>query len=138
MRIFLDANIIFSAAKSDGAIRELLRRLKAGDHKLIADAYVAEEARRNIVAKYPEAKPMLEQILGDLVDMHQIRRHATALDVDLPEKDRPVLGAAIGCNCDVLLTGDSTHFGALYGVSVTETLILSPRLLADRLFGNPQ
>jgi len=26
MRVFLDANILFSAAKSDGAVRELLRR----------------------------------------------------------------------------------------------------------------
>ena len=28
MRVFLDANVLFSAAKSDGAVRELLRRLQ--------------------------------------------------------------------------------------------------------------
>ena len=29
MRVFLDANVLFSAAKSDGAIRQLLRNLVA-------------------------------------------------------------------------------------------------------------
>jgi hypothetical protein len=30
MRVFLDANILFSAAKSDGAVRQLLGLLHAG------------------------------------------------------------------------------------------------------------
>ena len=46
MRIFLDANILFSAAKSDGAVRRLLHRLLEGGHECHVDGYVVEEARR--------------------------------------------------------------------------------------------
>ena len=53
MRIFLDANILFSAAKSVGALRQLLGQLlgqlNEWGHKLVADDYVATEARRNLI-----------------------------------------------------------------------------------------
>ena len=48
MHVFLDANILFSAAKSAGAVRELLTRLLARGHVLCADQYVITEARRNL------------------------------------------------------------------------------------------
>jgi hypothetical protein len=32
----------------------------------------------------------------------------------LPDKDQPVLAAAIRLRCNVLVTGDRTHFGAGY------------------------
>lgn len=49
MRIFLDANILFSAAKTDRAVRHLLDLLHADGHEILADGYVLEEARRNLV-----------------------------------------------------------------------------------------
>ena len=51
MRIFLDANVLFSAARSAGAIRQLVHALHAAGHTLVADEYVATEARRNVAAK---------------------------------------------------------------------------------------
>ena len=51
MRIFLDANIIFSAGKSDGAVRQLLTLLLADKHVLCVDEYVMNEAKRNLGAK---------------------------------------------------------------------------------------
>ena len=51
VRIFLDANVLFSAAKSDGFVSRLLDFLMAEGHVLCADGYVAEEARRNLAAK---------------------------------------------------------------------------------------
>jgi hypothetical protein len=51
----------------------------------------------------------------------------------LPEKDRPVLEAAIRLKCHVLLTGDRTHFGQFYGKKVEGVLVHSPRSLADEL-----
>ena len=53
MRIFLDANILFSAAKSDGAVRLLLNLLRKAGHECCVDGYVTEEARRNLAAKAP-------------------------------------------------------------------------------------
>ena len=51
----------------------------------------------------------------------------------LPDKDRPVLSAAIRLGCDALVTGDRTHFGSGYGRSFGGVEIHSPRSLAERL-----
>lgn len=55
MRVFLDANILFSAAKSAGAVRELLRMLLDGGHECWVDDYVVIEARRNLTTKAGDA-----------------------------------------------------------------------------------
>ena len=64
VRIFLDANVLFSAAKSDGFVRRLLELLLADGHVLCADGYVAEEARRNLAAKGPQGLPALAALLA--------------------------------------------------------------------------
>jgi hypothetical protein len=43
------------------------------------------------------------------------------------------LAAAIRLHGDVLVTGDRTHFGALYGKEVAGVRIHSPRSLAEAL-----
>lgn len=96
MRVYLDANIIFSAAKSAGAVRGFLGDLTARDHKLVADGYVVGEARRNIEAKFPPAKGDLESLLAQL-EVSSVVYEALPSEIAalLPEKDRPVLAAAI-------------------------------------------
>lgn len=134
MRVFLDANILFSAAKSDGAVRSLVRLLVERGHECHADAYVVEEARRNLAAKGPQALAVLDALLPYLgVAAAALPRTAAAEVSWLPEKDRPVLAAAIALGCDVLVTGDRTHFGAGYGQVFGGVAIHSPRSLADLL-----
>jgi len=132
MRIFLDANILFSAAKSDAAIRSLLRLLRARRHELCADGYVTEEARRNIGLKYPEAGPALSELLATLTAL-PFRSGSLPAGIRLAEKDRPVLASAIHHRCDVLVTGDRTHFGPLYGSTIEGVRILSPAQAAAEL-----
>jgi len=134
MKVFLDANILFSAAKTDGAVRAMLRLLLDRGHEAWADAYVVAEARRNLVAKGPQALEVLDALLAHL------RLAATTPGVEpaaqvawLPEKDRPVLAAAIRLGCDTLVTGDRTHFGAGYGRTFGGVTIHSPRSLAERI-----
>jgi uncharacterized protein len=134
MRVFLDANILFSAAKSDGAVRALLRLLVERGHTCCADGYVMTEARRNLVAKGAEALVVLDALLPHLYVAEGVPVPAPASAAEwLPEKDRPVLTAAIHLRCDVLVTGDRTHFGAGYGRAFGGVTILSPRMLAERL-----
>jgi predicted nucleic acid-binding protein len=134
MRVFLDANILFSAAKSDGAVRELLARVRAGGHSLCVDGYVVAEARRNLEAKDTEALAALT-LLSSRLDVAPFQATELPRDVAglLPEKDWPVLAAAIRLGCEVLVTGDRTHFGALYGKTVARVTIHSPRSLAEAL-----
>lgn len=134
--MFLDANILFSAAKSDGAVRALLRLLLERGHECWADAYVVAEARRNLQAKDEEALGVLDALLPHLKLAAAAPMAAASTEklAWLPEKDRPVLAAAIRLRCDALVTGERTHFGAGYGRSFGGVTILSPRSLAERLF----
>lgn len=132
MRIFLDANILFSAAKSDGAIRELLRQCLATGHELWVDSYVVEEARRNVKSKYPESGPTLDTLLSAF----RIGPAPGPFEVDealdwLPEKDRFVMVSAIRHQCDALMTGDRRHFGARFGQRVGGVWVCSPQEAAQ-------
>lgn len=134
MRVFLDANILFSAAKSDGSVRQLLKRLGELGHELWVDPYVVAEARRNLQAKGAHAIEVLDALLSHL---HVARTLPSAVDTPatqwLPEKDRPVLASAIALRCDALVTGDRSHFGAGYGHRFGGVALHSPRSLAESL-----
>ena len=136
MRIFLDANILVSAAKSDGAMRELLHLLLTGGHECWVDDYVVTEARRNLLAKWPDTRELFDALLPHLKIAPAQAPGRPAKEVDwLPEKDRPVLATAIRLHCDALVTGDRTHFGTGYGKTYGGVTIHSPRSLAECLFG---
>jgi predicted nucleic acid-binding protein len=137
MRVFLDANTLFSAAKSDGALRALLRLLVEGGHECWADAYVVAEARRNLELKGPQAVQTLDALLGHLrvAAAGSPNASATAEPVTawLLEKDRPVLAAAVALGCDALVTGDRAHFGPGHGRTFGSVTIHSPRSLAEQV-----
>ncbi|MBI4205929.1 MAG: PIN domain-containing protein [Betaproteobacteria bacterium] len=134
MRIFLDANILFSAAKSNGAVRHLLELVLGAGHECVVNAYVTEEARRNLAAKGPESMDFLERLLSRLT-VAPVQSQQTSLKTDppLPEDDRPILAAAIHNGCAALVTGDRAHFGPLYGKTIEGVAIHSPRSLAEAL-----
>jgi predicted nucleic acid-binding protein len=138
MRIFLDANILFSAAKSDGAVRRLLLVLRRGGHKLVADNYVLEEARRNLTIKFPAGVEALNALLPtlEMVEVHAANS-ALSAKLPLPEKDKPVLLASISARCQVLVTGDQSHFGSLFGKRIGGVVIHSPRSLAEEILRGP-
>ncbi|MEN9225189.1 MAG: PIN domain-containing protein [Thermostichus sp. DRC_bins_24] len=139
MKFFLDANILFSGAKSEGAIRQLVHRLCSDHHQCWVDAYVVEEARRNLLIKYPDRLEDLFQLL-ELMHFLEVLLHDLPAELKplLPEKDQPVLAAAIHLQCDGLITGDRTHFGSLYGKTIAEVTIYSPRGVAELLYGEKQ
>ena len=122
--VFLDANILFSAAyRSDAGIKRLW---KLSGARLITSAYAAEEARRNL--GYPEQREDLEGLLDsvEVVTTALPAEHLLYSTVKLPEKDQPILLAAIGTGATHLLTGDFRHFGPYYGERIQGVLILPP------------
>ena len=136
MRVFLDANILFSAAKSDGAVRALLSLLCDRGHECRVDAYVVAEARRNLASKGPQAVQVLQALLDRLQIAPAALFTGAAVELDwLPPKDRPVLAAAIRLGCDALVTGDRKHFGSAYGQQVGGVTMHSPRSLAEAVLG---
>ena len=136
MRIFLDANILFSASKSSGAVRQLLTKLIENGHVLVVDDYVQIEARRNLMRKattdaieYLDA--LLAQIEVNHVQPSPQRTGSVQTEADwLPVNDRPVLLAAIALQCEGLVTGDRTDFGAGFGNAFGGVTIYAPAQLA--------
>ncbi len=112
MRIFLDANMLFTAAHNPNGKAALVIELgRSGLWRLATSPYAAEEARRNIARKFPAGLDRLETLLGDIglvADAPEIPCPA-----GLAEKDGPIFRAARGCRADVLLTGDIRDFGFL-------------------------
>ncbi len=136
MRVFLDANILFSAAKSAGAIRQLDEDIQVRGHECVADEYVIAEARRNLEQKFTTALPDFERLLSCISRLASPpAMSASSLDLLLPEKDRPVLTSAIQHRCHALLTGDKTHLGRLYGQTIAGVSIHSPQAIAEALAG---
>jgi hypothetical protein len=122
--VFLDANVLFSAAyRPDAGLRRLWRLPRA---RLITSAYVAEEARRNL--SDPGQRRELEELLGsvEVVPTAAPTDHPLFLTMELADKDRPVLLAAIGAGATHLLTGDFRHFGPYYGKKIEGVLVLPP------------
>ena len=136
MRVFLDSNILFSAAKTNAAVRALLALLSDCGHALVVDGYVVAEARRNLLSKVPSAIQSFDALLGD-AEIAPFRADRLPADMAtlIAAKDRPVMAAAIRLRCDALVTGDSTYFGQLYGTVRHGVAIHSPRSLAEALRG---
>lgn len=133
MRVFLDANVLFSAAKSPGAIRQLLALLIGAGHECWVDPFVVSEARRNLELKAPGSLSALDTVIAR-VHVGELRNDPRLeASLPLPEKDRPVLAAAIHNRCHALVTGDRSHFGRLYGRTLHGVTIHSPRSLAEAL-----
>jgi predicted nucleic acid-binding protein len=129
MRIFLDANILFSAAQAHSRMKALLDvLLEQAD--CLTNGYAAEEARRNLAAKFPDGVKTLERLLDKCEMISQL---APDVEAGLPLKDVPILGGAIAGHATHLLTGDERDFGKLWGETIQGVKILSPRMLAEEL-----
>lgn len=131
MRVFLDANVLFSAAFSDGAVRRLVNDMHKASHTVVADRYVIEEALRNLAIHRFEAVPVLHTLTAALTVVPTRQSLADIppeelRGVHLPEKDIPVLASAMSAGCDILITGDARHFGPLFGRTVGGVTVRSP------------
>ncbi len=123
-RIFLDANILFSIAYGSLGLNRLWNLAERKHCLLLASNYVIEEARRNLF--HPPQVKRLEACLRKVQIVPEVDTQMSC-PIQLPEKDRPVLLAAISINANYLLTGDTLHFGKYFGQTISGVKICSPR-----------
>ena len=128
MRVFLDANVLFSAAhRETGSARAFFALAEVGTCNLVSSGYAVDEARRNIRVKHSRASD-LELLLAS-VELRSEPAPASlawALAQRLPPKDAPILAAAVDGRCHILATGDRTHFGKLFGRRLRGTIVMLP------------
>jgi predicted nucleic acid-binding protein len=109
-RLFLDANVLFTAAHNpEGKAALLFDALDLRRWNLLSSEFAIAEAQRNIVAKYPHCAALLEMLIAKLTVVGQPM--PVVIGISLPEKDRPIYLAALACRATHLLTGDRQHFG---------------------------
>ena len=120
-RLFLDANVLFSAAYRPDAGLLGLWKLKTA--ALCSSRYAFEEARINL--DEDEQRTRLK-LLTQHLQLFDVVTQDLPSGVSLPEKDVPILLAAIEARATHLLTGDVRHFGPHFGRRVAGILILLP------------
>jgi len=120
-RLFLDANVLFSAAyRTDARLREFW---KLKDVVLCSSRYALEEARINLANE--DQRVRFHNLSGGL-RLFDAEHGALSRGISLPEKDVPIILAAMEARATHLLTGDIRHFGAYLGKKIEGIAIVLP------------
>ena len=120
-RVFLDANVLFSAAYRPHA--GLLAFWKLKDVTLCSSRYAVEEARINLPEEVQ--KERLNRLAAGL-QLFDPAELDLPTGIALPEKDVPILLAAMAARATHLITGDVRHFGRYFNRKIAWILVLTP------------
>jgi hypothetical protein len=122
-RVFLDANVLFSAAyRTDTSLRKLFSMPKI---VLMTSGYALEKARRNL----PNAEQQMElERLCESVEVISVLSPQGDVPIleAIPASDRPILWGAISVRATHLLSGDFKAFGRFYGKTIEGVAIIPP------------
>lgn len=129
MKVFLDANILFSAAAPKSNVAKLIKLVQQ-QGQCVTSPYAVEEAQKNLKLKKFGSEEVFESLLRTITISNKL---VLDLPVTIKSKDIPILGSAIANECTYLLTGDKRDFGFLFGKTVAGVIVVSPRLLAEEL-----
>ena len=129
MKVFLDANVLFSAALPGSLMSHFLEvvRRKAD---VVSSQAAADEAFRNLDRKFASRLSHLQSLVQSITLTQLV---ADLPGVDLVEKDRHILGAAVASRCSHLLTGDERHFQHLFGKTIQGVKVVNAALFAEEI-----
>ncbi len=121
-RLFLDANVLFSASYREGS--GLVRLWTLQGVELVTSSYAAEEARRNLETE--EQRERLRILLAGVRVIPAEPLVEVPANITLPEKDVPILRSAMASKSTHLVTGDVKHFGPYFGQLIGGVRVLRP------------
>lgn len=120
-RLFLDANVLFSTAYKIDA--RLLALWKLRNVTLCSSHYALQEARINLA--HEDQWTRLTELSGSL-QLFEAGQTPLPPGIFLPEKDAPILLAAVEARATHFLTGDVRHFRAYFGKKIDGIAITRP------------
>lgn len=120
-RLFLDANVLFSAAYRPNA--GLLQFWKLRNVTLCSSHYALAEARINLSDDSQQRRLVR---LARKIEFFDATLPDAPVGLPLPEKDMPILLAAREARATHLITGDVRHFGPYFGKEIEGILVLAP------------
>ena len=110
MKLFLDANVLFTAAHNrSGKAAFVIELAGEGYWQVVTSILAIEEARRNLEIKFPSALDAFESLMDAVGVVPAIFDETCPLE--LLQKDVPIFLSALGAGCTHLLTGDLKHSG---------------------------
>ena len=130
MKVFLDTNVLASAAATRGLCADVLRAVLAS-HELLISEHVLNELREVLKSKFGVEQRFINDFIGLLKQDAVLCPCVSLPKVEVQdENDLPILGAAIAANADVLVTGDKE----LPNLGHIERLaVVSPRQFYEKL-----
>ncbi|NDV61716.1 hypothetical protein G0Q06_04565 [Puniceicoccales bacterium CK1056] len=126
MKIFLDANVLFSSANTGSQVSLLVDEL-ARDAQLITSDYALQEALRNLRLKRPTWINEFNRVCDQLEIVHSVDG---PMRIRIASKDRAILATAIKNACDYLVAGDKRDLGHLIGKTTGITTVVTPLQMA--------
>ncbi len=132
MKVFLDTNVLASAAATRGLCADVLREVFAS-HRLFISKQILNELNGALRFKFGVSQELIEDFIWLLQQDTVLAEPVRLPRVELQDKDDlPILGAAIAAGAEVLVTGDKEllDLGHIEGLE-----ILSPRQFWEKLRG---
>ena len=130
MKIFLDTNVLASAAATRGLCADVLREVFAS-HDLFISEQVLSEFVRVLRVKFGVVQDLIDDFIWLLQQDSVLAQPSQVPRVKLQDKeDLNILAAAITAGAEVLITGDKEllHLGRAENLE-----ILSPRQFWEKL-----
>lgn len=130
MKVFLDTNVLASAAATRGLCADVVREVFA-HHESVVSKQVLDELRRVLQFKFGFPRPLVADYLELVRQDSRLAKPAEPPKIRLRDKDDlRILAAAIAAKADVLVTGDAELLALGHCGDVE---ILSPRQFWERL-----
>jgi putative PIN family toxin of toxin-antitoxin system len=135
MKIFLDTNVLASAAATRGLCADVLREVFAS-HDLFISDQVLNELRRVLKLKFGVGQDLIDDFIQLLQQDSVLAKPSQVPKVKLQDtEDLTILAAAITAGAEVLITGDKE----LLNLGRVENLeILNPRQFWEKLKAQQQ
>jgi predicted nucleic acid-binding protein len=122
LRVYLDANVLFSASHDESSRFVNFWRLRGA--AAVTSQYAVGEVYRNIESI--EHLTRFESLLVRTQFVSDVDVRLIPVGVVLVAKDQPILAAAIAASVDYLVTGDKRHFTHLYAKTISGVQVISP------------
>lgn len=130
MRVFLDTNVLASAAATRGLCADVVREVLAA-HELVVSEQVLTELRRVLRQKLGVDDDLVEDYLSLLSEDAAIAMPGSLPGVKIRDSDDlPVLSAALASGAEIFVTGDKELLDLR---RIDRLAILSPRQFWEKL-----
>ena len=133
--MFLDTNVLASAAATRGLCADVLREVLTS-HELLISAQVLSELQRVLATKFGAAQDLIDDFILLMRQDTVLAQPGQPPKVKIKDQgDLPILSAAISAKAEIFVTGDKE----ILDIGQIENLtILSPRQFWEKLKAQPQ